>query len=548
MNATTGAITGTPTAVVASTSYTVTVTDSATPARTATAGFSLAVNDSLSATTLVASHTLALGDTASYTPVRGAGGIGGLRYSVAPALPAGLNYSTANGAITGTTTTAAASASYTVTITDSATPARTATASFTLAVNEVVTATTAVADRTATMGTALNYTPVTAAGGVGALAYSVSPALPAGLSMNASNGAITGTPTAQTASATYAVTVKDSGTPARTATASFSLAVQTALSATTAVSTRTAIRGAALSYTPVTASGGVGTVDFSVAPALPAGLAMNATTGAITGTPTAVVASTSYTVTVTDSATPARTATASFSLAVNDGLSALVLVSAKVAAKGETLSFTPIQGSGGVGSLGYAISPALPTGLSLDANTGAITGSHAALSAKTSYTVTVTDSATPAHTATASFTLLVGPTKAEVNAKLANRANLGSTSVMGTVFDTGTSTYSIKEVLNAYLATALTDDEWEFLMNNLSDYTWSIGVGERRSPLVARFAIANNWSGAAVNNLTLTPEVSGWSYLHTLTVNWTAKTMVITDNPYQGVNYGSMRYLTVTPK
>ena len=43
--------------------------------------------------------------------------------------------------------------------------------------------------------------------------YSVSPALPAGLSLNTSTGVISGTPTAVTATATYTVTAgKSAGT------------------------------------------------------------------------------------------------------------------------------------------------------------------------------------------------------------------------------------------------------------------------------------------------------------------------------------------------
>ena len=41
--------------------------------------------------------------------------------------------------------------------------------------------------------------------------YSVSPALPAGLSLNASNGQISGTPTVSAAPATYTVTATNSG-------------------------------------------------------------------------------------------------------------------------------------------------------------------------------------------------------------------------------------------------------------------------------------------------------------------------------------------------
>jgi hypothetical protein len=68
---------------------------------------------------------------------------------------------------------------------------------------------------------------------------------------------------------------------------------------------------------PVTASHGTGVLHYAVSPTLPTGLSMDDADGMITGTPTEPSASTSYTVTVTDSGVPAQTATAVFSLEVN---------------------------------------------------------------------------------------------------------------------------------------------------------------------------------------------------------------------------------------
>ena len=51
-----------------------------------------------------------------------------------------------------------------------------------------------------------------ASGGDGALSYSVTPALPAGLTLDASTGLLTGTPTGTSAQATYTYTVSDNDT------------------------------------------------------------------------------------------------------------------------------------------------------------------------------------------------------------------------------------------------------------------------------------------------------------------------------------------------
>lgn len=71
-------------------------------------------------------------------------------------------------------------------------------------------------------------------------------------------------------------------------------------------------------FVPVTVSGGTAPFIYSISPALPSGLALNPATGQITGTPTAIAASTVHTVTIVDSnASPVTTADI-FTLDVND--------------------------------------------------------------------------------------------------------------------------------------------------------------------------------------------------------------------------------------
>jgi subtilisin-like proprotein convertase family protein len=80
---------------------------------------------------------------------------------------------------------------------------------------------------TYTKATAItNNTP--ASGGGAVASYAVSPALPAGLTLNTSTGVISGTPTAVTSTATYTVTATNSG---GFTTASLSIAVVTPYSA-----------------------------------------------------------------------------------------------------------------------------------------------------------------------------------------------------------------------------------------------------------------------------------------------------------------------------
>jgi len=113
-------------------------------------------------------------------------------------------------------------------------------------------ATQAVPSTTGTVGSAMNFTPVTASFGYGTYSYALSGGtLPAGLSFDTGTGAITGTPTAALAATTFTVTVTDQG--ASSAPQTFQLAV-TAAAPTIA---------AAFSPTSI-ASGGSSTLTLTI--------------------------------------------------------------------------------------------------------------------------------------------------------------------------------------------------------------------------------------------------------------------------------------------
>ena len=77
----------------------------------------------------------------------------------------------------------------------------TANSAFSLTVNPALTATLAIASEALTFNAPADFIAVTGAGGTGTLNYSISPVLPAGLTINSATGAITGTPTGTTAAA-----------------------------------------------------------------------------------------------------------------------------------------------------------------------------------------------------------------------------------------------------------------------------------------------------------------------------------------------------------
>ena len=140
-----------------------------------------------------------------------------------------------------------------------------------------------------------------ATGGTGTLTYSLTPAAPAGLEFDATDRTITGTPTAA-ATTEFTYTVTD-GNGTKTP-LTFEITVGTALlfgSNTIAAQTWTQDE-AITDLTLPEATGGVGTLTYSLSPTLPAGVTFAAGTRLLSGTPTAALAETAFTYTVTDQA------------------------------------------------------------------------------------------------------------------------------------------------------------------------------------------------------------------------------------------------------
>ena len=168
------------------------------------------------------------------------------------------------------------------------------------------------------VGTAYSAT-LQSTGGTGAVTWSIpAGSLPSGLALNASTGAITGTPTAAGTSA-LTVNITDSSNPPQSVTTTLSITIN-AVAPALAISTASLPNGSVgTPYDQILAvTGGTGPFTWSVSSgSLPAGLSLNAATGEISGTPTSTTTpapSSTFTIAVTDSSSTPLTAQKQFPL------------------------------------------------------------------------------------------------------------------------------------------------------------------------------------------------------------------------------------------
>ncbi len=374
LNGSTGVISGTPT-MAGTSNFTMQVTDA--NGAVATRALSIVIYGAVSVTTASLPDGM-VGSSYSQT-LSAAGGKTPYSWSITlGTLPAGLSLNASTGIISGTPT-AGGTSNFTVQVTDA--NGATATQALAVTVYATLTVTTsALPDGTVNLAYS---TTLTATGGKSPLAWSITVGvLPAGLSLNASTGVISGLPTtASTSNITVRVTDANGFISDR----SLSITVYSAISIGTASLADGTVNG---SYSAtLTAIGGKTPYIWSITlGTLPAGLTLNGSTGVISGTPT-LAGTSNFTIQVTD----ANGATASQALSITI-YSALSIGTASLSDGTVSLSYTQtLTASGGKTPYTWSITTgSLPAGLSLNTSTGVISGTPTT-AGTSNFTVRVTD-------------------------------------------------------------------------------------------------------------------------------------------------------------
>ena len=316
-----GTITGTPTELQDSTTYTLTVTDA--DRQMATLSFTIAVVDPMPRFNVpVDPQEYRLGKPIiPLTLPRATGGNEPLTYALTPTtLPEGLTFTrpteTNDGTITGTPTELHALTTYTLTATDTDGDTTDPPVSFTLTVvvDPMPKFNATVDSQVYPRGVQIEPLSLPrATGGDRPLSYALTPALPEGLiptlPIGTSDGTITGTPTELHPLTTYTLTATDTDGDTTDPPVSFTLTVELedlmpSFEGAT-VDSQVYPRGVQIKPLPLPrATGGNGTLSYTLTPALPEGLIPTLPTGTsdgtITGTPTELQDLTTYTLTVRD--------------------------------------------------------------------------------------------------------------------------------------------------------------------------------------------------------------------------------------------------------
>ncbi|MEC8541235.1 MAG: putative Ig domain-containing protein, partial [Candidatus Thermoplasmatota archaeon] len=299
-------------------------------------------------------------------------------------LPGGLSFDTSTGEISGTPNALSPKTDYTITATNSD-GSDSVTIEISVIQEPPAFVFTSGTSFTFNVGTAISNPIVPQVIRGTGITWTVNPSLPSGINLDSSTGTISGTPTLASSLATYQVTATNS---AGSVSANLQIQVNDVPPSGITYPQNSYILTKGVELTPAatpTSSGGTVT-SWSITPSLPSGLQFDTVTGVISGTPSIISPSQTYTVTAQNSG---GSSTTTLTFQVNDVAPSFIdynpnSFTETVDAAMSNL-VTPTYSGGAITS--WTVTPSLPIGLSLDSN-GVISGTPTVVTPATVYTIT----------------------------------------------------------------------------------------------------------------------------------------------------------------
>lgn len=291
-------------------------------------------------------------------------------------------------------------------------------------------------------------TTVGGSGGTTPYSWSVSPALPATLSLDQATGAITGTPNVE-GTTTHTFTLTDSSAPPQSIQKVLALTISSAPPVLSITTTSLPNGNVGQTYNqPVVATGGTPPFSWSITVgSLPQNLTLNPTTGVISGLPTAIGTS-QFTVQVLDSAGQADTQP--LQIVINPSTPPNITTTSPLPGGTVGVPYSEtLQATGGTGALVWSrIAGSLPTNLTLS-SAGVISG-------------------TPTNTGTSNFTVQVRDALSQAD----SQAFSMTVATAVTITTTSLSSCRINRSCSRTLSAA----------GGITPYTWSLAPGSAPLP------------------------------------------------------------------
>jgi hypothetical protein len=340
----------------------------------------------------------------SYGAVATADGSPAPTFTLASGAPSWLAVNSTTGSVSGTVPSGITSFTYSVTATNATGNAT----SIPVTVDVDSAPTTVSVNGQSSVDAGSGYTATASADGNPAPGYSLANGAPGWLSIDANSGAVTGTVPAGITSFSYSVTATNSVGSATSSTVT--VPVNSAPTTVTVVGLSTVDAGGA--YAANASADGNPAPSYSLASGAPSWLSIISASGAVSGTVPSGITSFTYSVTATNAAGDATSSPVTVTV---DSAPTTVTVSGGPSTIDASAAYTATASADGNPAPGYSLASGAPSWLSVNASSGALTGTVPTAITSFTYKVTATNAAGHATSSAVTVTVDSAPTAVTVS-------------------------------------------------------------------------------------------------------------------------------------